>query len=286
MTDAERTAASQARRRSVFCGRLSHQLAGPLNVILNGAEYIQTSLEKGSPAQQQSAILVSAQAIQDSARWLDRLAQNLLDVLAICSDSFAPSLAPVELSGQLGRLLELCVPYVERQQMTLEWSSLPQQAMVWADEALTDRVLLNLLSNSIRFGHPGGRIFVELQAGEERCTIALTDDGPGISDEAKKAVQDPFRELEAQDFQQGSGIGLYLAAEFCRAMSWELHLDGSGAGTRAEVVIPRSAFVSGEKLPEQVRMASGTLYREMRRQEQLSRVCREMDPLFGQPDQT
>lgn len=106
---------SQAqRRRTLLCGRLSHQIVGPLNVILNGAEYIQASLEKGSPAQQQEAILVSAQAIQDNARWLDRLAQNLLDMLALFSDSFCPACRPVELCAQLTNLLELSQPYAQR----------------------------------------------------------------------------------------------------------------------------------------------------------------------------
>ena len=279
MMEAERPSTACDQRQTMFFGRLSHLFVSPLNTILNGAEYIQTSLDKGSPEQQQEAIRLSAQAIQNSARWLDRLAQNLLDLTALFSGSLQPSCGPMELCGPLSHLLKLSSPYAEQQGITLHWSrdEMPLQVFASADGALADRIVLNLLSNAIRFGKSGGNIWVTLEEMPGACRLSIRDDGMGISEQACQLMQDPFRELTAQTLQDGSGIGLFISNEFCKAMNWRLTVTGSAEGTEAAVVIPTGL----PAVPDKIAMASGRMAEEVRRREQSVRVEKEMTALFG-----
>lgn len=274
------TADYKQKQRMQMYDNISHQLASPLNVILNGAEYIQASLENGSPEQQREAIGLSAQAIRDSAHWLDRLAQNLLDLLAISSNSFCPTCRLLDLGAQLQRLLTLCAPYAAVRKIQMHWSTeqMPMQSMIRADEAVLDRIVLNLLSNALRFGHSNGNVWINLEPQEDGYGIVIQDDGPGLPAEVLEEVQHGMNEPVPQFPGHGDGLGLCIAAEFCRAMDWKLHLKSSEEGTTACVKIPI------EKMPAfgSVTMESGILIQELRQQEQAGRVTKEMSALFGE----
>lgn len=269
------------KQRTQFCGNLSHQFSEPLNVILNGTEYIRASLKEGTAEQQREAIRISAQAIQDSVRWLDRLAQNMVDMLALSSGGLCPNCQILELSGRLRNLLDLCSPYAYRQNIKLHWNpdAMPAQIFVSADRSFFDRVLLNLLSNAIRYGRPNGNIWVKIDTNELNCRISVKDDGPGISQEDQQLLFDPFHNFSTHAMQHGVGIGLYLANEFCKAMNWQLQLKSSEAGTEAIIYAPLT-------IPSQTNlslsMSSGTLAREISFQEQAKRIHREMAALFGE----
>lgn len=155
---------------------------------------------------------------------------------------------------------------------------MPVPAYVAADEALADRVVLNLLSNAIQFGRPGGNVWVGLQPTEGGYQLSVRDDGPGISARAQQALFEPFKEPDPQAMQRGSGVGLYLASEFCKAMGWQLRLESDKKGTLALVTAPVGQLAPGG----QVAMASGALAQELRRQEQAGRVAKEMEALFGE----
>lgn len=268
-------------QRAQFYGNLSHQFAEPLNIILNGTEYIRTSLKEGTAEQQQEAIRMSAHAIQDSVRWLDRLAQNMVDMLALSSGGLCPNCQIIELSSRLRNLLELCLPYANHQNMALHWNpqKMPVHVFVFADKAFVDRILLNLLSNAIQYSRPNGNIWVELTIVENEFRIVVRDDGPGISAKDQQLLFDPFQAFNTHAMQHGVGIGLYLAHEFCKSMNWQLHIKSNEEGTEAVIHAPIGVPAQGSGL---VGMASNAFTHEISRQEQAGRIHREMAALFGE----
>lgn len=273
-----KTSSFSDEQRAQFCCNLSHQFSEPLNVILNGTEYIRASLKEGTIEQQREAIRISAPAIQDSVRWLDRLAQNMVDVLALWSGGLRPNCQVLEVTGMLNNLLQLCLPYAHRQNIALHWNvqQMPAQMFVFADRSFFDRVLLNLLSNAILYAKPNGNVWVEMDATDLSCCIRIKDDGPGISSEDMKLLFDPFRSANAA--QHSVGVGLYLANEFCKAMDWQLQLESGQEGTTALIYAPLT--ISPQNTP--VIMKSGMMEWEICLQEQAKWIHREMAALFGE----
>ena len=267
-----------AEQRLQLCSKLSHQFIGPLNTILSGTEYIQASLQKGNAEQQQQAVELSAHAIQDSVRCLDRLSQNLLDLLQIFSGGLCPNCTPMELCRPMERLLILCRPYAARNEIALEWdpAELAQEIYVCADASLVDRILLNLLSNAIRYGRPGGWVRVCLTDRENQLLITVQDNGAGLSPQEGKRAFEPFGTAEIQPGQQGQSLGLYLVEQFCRAMGWSVRLDGGPQGTLVQITAPM-----GKGPDRPLTLCSGALQQEIRNGEQERRVLREMEALFG-----
>ena len=218
-------------RKNLLYGGLSNEIAGPVNVILNAAEILKKRFEG------QQELLEIVWAIEDSIRALDRLGSNLLDMVGCLSGSNTPFLQPVDLREQLCYLLEQCEPYARRQDIILHWQPEAMPALYpWCDAVMLDGILLHLLSNAIRFGRPGGGIWVEVEAGQDvPPKILVRDDGPGIAPELLELIFDPLSPREGSGTVFGSpGMGLYLAREACRSMGWKLRIE-SGGGTLATV---------------------------------------------------
>ncbi len=264
-------------RKNLLYGGLSNEIAGPVNVILNAAEILKKRFEDQQELQE------TIGAIEDNIRALDRLGTNLLDMVGFLSGGNTPFLQPVDLRGQLCYLLEQSEPYARRQGIALHWQpdGMPE-LYPFCDTVMLDGILLRLLSNAIRFGRPGGGIWVEVEAGQGGpAAILVRDDGPGIAPELLELVFDPLSPREGSGVVFGCpGMGLYLAREACRAMGWRLCIESGSGGTLARVEI--AGHTPGPLSP--VVLSSDAIAAHLLCEERQRRVEREMAALFGPLD--
>lgn len=262
------------KRKNLLYGGLSNELAGPVNVILNAAELLKSRFEG------QQEMMEAVWAIEDNIRALDRLSSNLLDMVGCLSGSNTPFWQPVDLRGQLCYLLEQCEPYARRQNISLQWQpdAMPE-LYPWCDAVMLDGILLRLLSNAIRFGRPGGGIWVEVSAGQDGPPrLLVRDDGPGIAPELLDLIFDPLSPREGSGAVFGChGMGLYLAQEACRAMGWRLQIESGSGGTLAAVEM--TEHEPGLQTP--VSLSSDAISSLVLSEERQRRVEREMAALFG-----
>lgn len=273
--------ADEAKRlNEMLYSGLSNDIEGPVNVILNAAEYLEKRFYD------QPELLSVIYAIDDSGRYLARLGTNLVELAACLSGGNLPQLRPIDFRGQLCCLLEETAPYAARQKLTLCWEPDKMPLLYLdCDPAMLDNILLKLLSNAIRYSRPGGTIRVEVASAAGQLQIRIQDDGPGLPPQVSSSLFSLHPSGEEPGLvSAGAGLGLYLANEFCRVLGWQLRIESRAEGGTT-AVIETNIHADDFRKPA-VFHAGDDAAQEIFRYEQRERVRLEMAPLFGRLPET
>jgi signal transduction histidine kinase len=117
-------------------------------------------------------------------------------------------------------------------------------AYAFADPYAVTRILVTLLTNAAHYSPDGSRIDIETDASDGHAVLAVTDAGPGIPEEERVAVFDPFwRGERARQRVRGLGVGLSIARDLCLLSGGDIHLcDHANGGCRFEVELPAAAM--------------------------------------------
>jgi signal transduction histidine kinase len=231
-----------ARAQSRFFAQVTHELRTPLNAILGFAETIRQEMfgPVDNPRYQEYARL-----IHDAGSHLLSLINDLLDSARI--EAGKMEIAPMRVSAAaLARsALDLVELAAERRGVALTATGLPTCPDLNVDPRAFKQVLVNLLSNGIKFTPTGGHIAIDFaQTGDRGVAIAIADSGIGMSPEDIRLAFEPFGRGggDRARRQEGTGLGLSLARALVRLHGGELTLTSCvDAGTTATVTLPASA---------------------------------------------
>jgi signal transduction histidine kinase/CheY-like chemotaxis protein len=245
--DAARHAAEQAGHaadranlaKSEFLSRMSHELRTPLNAILGFGQLLEME-EHVSPEQRES----TEQIIKGGRRLLE-LINEVLDISRIESGMLRLSLEPVAIEEVVQDAGELIRPLADGRGIRLR-TELPPDILdgyVTADRQRLGQVLLNLLSNALKYNVDQGTVSVIAAKGRDRVRIGVTDTGPGIPQDKISLLFTPFERLGAEQTNvEGTGLGLTLSKNLVEAMGGTLEVDTmAGAGTTFWVELQSTA---------------------------------------------
>jgi signal transduction histidine kinase len=115
-----------------------------------------------------------------------------------------------------------------------------------ADRTKVDQILLNLLTNAIKFTHPGGIVTVQTSVTAETASIAVVDTGAGIPKEKLEAIFEPFVQLgrSLSSAHEGMGLGLSISRDLARAMGGDLTVVAAlRTGSTFTLTLPRSSEI-------------------------------------------
>jgi PAS domain S-box-containing protein len=209
------------RAKSDFLSRMSHELRTPLNAILGFAQILTTGAQAAEDRD-------SAEQILRGGRHLLDLINDVLDISRIESGRLAISPEPVA----LGEVLEACVGLVrhsaEARGITLLGETCGEGVHVLADRRRLTQVVLNLLTNAIKYDHADGTVTLLCRHEGGRVRVEVADTGPGIALEDIARLFVPFERLGAERRGvEGEGIGLALSHGLVRAMGGEMGVDSA-----------------------------------------------------------
>ena len=229
------------RAKSEFLAVMSHELRTPLNAIAGYTELMEMGL-RGPITDAQRRDL---ERIRASQQHLLGLISAVLDLSRIEAGRVAYDLVPVALDPFLAGLDALVEPQAAAKSLTLEYLPCPPTLAALADREKLRQILLNLLSNAVRYTPSGGRVTVSAEA-RDAATVAIMvrDTGVGIPAGALGQVFEPFVQLDRSltRVREGIGLGLAISRDLARGMGGELAVESVvGAGSTFTVTLPRGA---------------------------------------------
>jgi signal transduction histidine kinase/ActR/RegA family two-component response regulator len=234
--EAREVAEAANRAKSEFLSRMSHELRTPLNAVLGFGQLLE--LDELNDSQQEAV----AQIIK-GGRHLLGLINDVLDISRIETGNLAMSPEPVLVSDLIGETLSLMRPLAaarDIQVVTVESNPL-DDAHVLADRQRIKQILLNLVSNAVKYGHPDTTVTVSCEAyAGSQLRIVVADTGPGIRPEDLERLFVPFERLGAERSEvEGTGVGLALSKRLAEAMDGTIGVASKfGIGSRFWVELP------------------------------------------------
>jgi PAS domain S-box-containing protein len=229
--------------KTAFLSFLSHELRTPLTSILGYSQLLRD--ENG--LQSESAEWVAQ--ISKAGNHLRSLVDQLLDIARIESGRFDLALEHVSVSESVSSAMDLIRPMSDERDMSLRSELPPATELVVADRKALRQVLLNILSNAVKYGRPGGKITVGYERTSNVATIRISDNGPGIAAEQIPLLFRPFERLGAErTIVEGSGLGLAVSKSLVDAMGGDLRLENTD-GEGATFVVELPAAPSNTAMP-------------------------------------
>ena len=230
-------AASQA--KSEFLATMSHELRTPLNAVI-GFSQIMMSETLGPIGSAQYRDY--AKDIHDSGVHLLEIINDILDLSKAEAGKLELDEDWVDVRDAVAAACRLIGPRAERAQLSVIARIPPNLPPLWADERKLKQILLNLVSNSVKFTPAGGRVEVSASLDTpEGLSILVQDTGIGIPSGELERVLEPFVQVENSLTRsyQGSGLGLPLAAKMTELHGGKLSIASQlGRGTLVRLAFP------------------------------------------------
>jgi len=224
--------------KSEFLTTMSHELRTPLNAIGGYVELLEMEL-RGPLTEAQRRDL---QRVKASQQHLLGLISSVLDLSRIEAGQLAYTMVSVALDPFLASLDALVAPQASAKSVALEVKPCASDIAVVADREKLRQVLLNLLSNAIRHTPAGGAITLSCEPRGARVGIVVDDTGPGIPDEKRDVIFEPFVQLDRSLTQsrEGLGLGLAISRDLARGMGGDLAVESHRAtGARFVLTLQR-----------------------------------------------
>ena len=209
--DAERV----SRMKSGFLSRMSHELRTPLNAIIGFGQLL--SYDKSGKLSDEHMDYI--QEINNASQHLLDLVNEVLDLSVIESGKVVLDMQTLELNTLVEECITLIRPMARQFHIQIidEVNDKPP-CMISADAMRLKQVLINLMSNAVKYNTAGGSMTLGLDVKEHAVRLNITDSGSGISDENLAKLFQPFERLGIHAEIDGTGMGLVISKELMHSM--------------------------------------------------------------------
>ncbi len=238
IADKSRQLETASRHKSEFLANMSHELRTPLNAIIGFSEVLAERMF-GEINDKQAEYL---QDILESGRHLLSLINDILDLSKIEAGHMGLEPADYHLPGLIENALILVRERASRRGITLGRTLDERLGIVHGDERKVKQVLLNLLSNALKFTPEGGRVDVAAVLHDAMAQVSVTDTGVGIAPADQEAVFEEFRQVGAAEKKaEGTGLGLALSRKFVELHGGTIWVESEpGRGSTFTFTLPLS----------------------------------------------
>jgi PAS domain S-box-containing protein len=241
MDDARRLAEAEAanRAKGQFLALMSHELRTPLNAIGGYAELIEMGLG-GEVSGQQRQYLTR---IRSSQQHLLQVINDLLNYSKIESGKTTYDRRPISLASVIESVATMIAPQAAAKGVTVHRGDCADDAIAVGDRLKVEQIVLNLLTNAVKFTPSGGVVTLACHSASDDAVITVADTGPGIPAEKVDEIFEPFVQLgrSLSSGHEGAGLGLAISRDLAQAMGGDVTLESSpGKGSIFTLALPKT----------------------------------------------
>ena len=238
--------------KSIFLSRMSHELRTPLNAILGFAQL----LEIGTPPPTDTQTLRLHQIVK-SGWYLLELINEILDLAVIESGKLSLSQEAVSLSEVMRECQSMIEPQAVEHAVQMDFIPFDERWFAYADRTRVKQVLINVLSNAIKYNREQGKVVVTCTVSSpDRIQISIRDTGNGLPPEKLLQLFQPFnRQGQENGIEEGTGIGLVVTKQLVELMGGSISVKSTvGVGSEFCIELARDMMpqpARGQIMPDE-----------------------------------
>jgi two-component system cell cycle sensor histidine kinase PleC len=226
-----------SRAKSEFIANMSHELRTPLNAIIGFADMLHVlQISEPQKVEQYSSY------IKQAAEHLLMLINGILDISKIQAGSLTVEPEPVRLSEALASCLLIIEGRAREKLIEIDNRCRPDLPLVHADPLRVKQILINILSNAVKFTPSKGQITIEASARPDGfVSLIIADTGIGMTPQELEVAKRPFGQVESSlsRSHEGTGLGLPISVALARLHGGSLGIESQkGKGTRISLNLP------------------------------------------------
>ncbi|ENK0838422.1 PAS domain S-box protein [Clostridium botulinum] len=232
-----------------FLSNISHELKTPLNVIFTAVQllgFYEKDINKDLDYEKQDKYL---KLIKQNCYRLMKLINNLLDTTKLDSGYLKLNLVNYNIVSLIEEITLSVTSYAESKGINIVFDTNVEEKIIAVDPDKIERIILNLLSNSIKFTNPEGNIFVNIIDSEEYVYIHVKDTGVGMPSDKLESIFERFFQIDKtlKKNKEGTGIGLHLVKSFVEMHKGKVTIK-SELGKGTEFIIKLPAIVCNKNI--------------------------------------
>ena len=234
-----------------FIVNMSHEFRTPLNVILSTSKVMELKINKNN--YDNEYLLEKLEQINKNSNRLLKLVNNLIDITKFEYGSYELRLENLNIVEVVEDIVLASVDYSACKDIDLIFDTDDEEIITAIDKDKIERVILNLLSNSIKFTDKDGIIYVYIKRVDDSVSISVQDNGIGIPKDKLEEIFNRFYQVSdpLKKHEEGSGIGLCIVEEIINLHSGKINVTSKvNEGTNFEIILPiytvENSFKSAE----------------------------------------
>ena len=225
------------RTKSEFLAAMSHELRTPLNAIAGYADLLEMGIAGMVNPQQRDYI----GRIRNSQQHLLGIINDLLNFSRIEAGQVTYNQSPVSLGQVVDAVVPLLEPQAAAKGIRVERLRCPEEIIGIADRPRVEQIVLNLMSNAVKFTGKDGHIGIGCGSSGETVFITVSDTGAGIAEDQQEAIFEPFVQVgrTLSSANEGTGLGLAISRDLARAMGGDVTVESiEGSGSTFTLMLP------------------------------------------------
>jgi signal transduction histidine kinase len=233
-----------------FLVNISHELKTPLNVIFAAVQLFSMYCDSGSLDDKMSSIIKYLESIKQNSYRLNKLINNIIDLSKIESGFFELNLSNNNIVEVVEEIVMSITTFTDSKGLNIIFDTDVEEKIIACDPEKIERIVLNLISNAIKFSGQGGEILVSIKNIEDSVQISVEDNGIGIEGKYLDMIFDRFKQVDKSLSRnaEGTGIGLSLVKSIVELHGGYITVESEiGRGSKFTVILP-SRSVSNENM--------------------------------------
>jgi len=230
-----------SRLKSQFLANMSHEFRTPLNAILGYTHMLLQGVAGELPANVKRQLT----RIDSNGRHLLTIINEILDITRIEAGKMPMQVSEFNLNELVSEVMTELDPVITRSRLMVSARLSPESPVMVTDRQKVKQIVVNLLTNALKFTHQGGvEIGVEMEPDRRTASVAVTDTGIGIAPENHEKIFEDFRQVDDSPSRQygGTGLGLAICRRLANALGGRITLQSNlGEGSTFTLTIPAEA---------------------------------------------